>query len=233
MWLYKLQTFVVNWVKRQVLAVQAFIGITFPERQIYHRSNEVIHFTVLGPAQQILQTALGFLFLAWVAYASVNVVFKDQLIASTHAESLRMAQHQDAAVRVQLARYANVLLMVRDLRDRCHYADCDPEDLQRYQAILDSYMWKQFEQIAPSLLDQPIDVVAPSASALQQTFDFVGDAGSSMFAAATGTQSRLDETTTFQIFAGLFAVCVSAALAMVRHLLLTLVGWAVRGRRLP
>lgn len=54
----------------------------FKERQIYHRSDGVVHFISMSTRTQIaLATVIGAALL-WVAYASVNVVFKEQIIVA-------------------------------------------------------------------------------------------------------------------------------------------------------
>lgn len=67
---------------RRVASVGNFFQGHFPERQIYHRSRGSVQFMVLSPFMQVLLLLLSLAFLGWVAYASVNVVFKDQIIAA-------------------------------------------------------------------------------------------------------------------------------------------------------
>lgn len=84
--------------------VRDFIRKTFPERQIYHRSKGTVHFTVLGPWTQIGLSTLSLIFLGWVAYASVNVVFKDQIISSKDARFRSMQQAYEGRIsKMQLA----------------------------------------------------------------------------------------------------------------------------------
>lgn len=84
--------------------VRDFIRRTFPERQIYHRSRGTVHFTVLGPWTQVALSAVTLLFLGWVAYASVNVVFKDQIIAAKDARFRSMQQAYEGRIsKMQLA----------------------------------------------------------------------------------------------------------------------------------
>ncbi len=73
-------------------------GRLFRERQIYHRSDGVVRFIKLSSRSQIaLATVLG-ASLLWVAYASVNVVFKEQIIVSKDQER----RDQEAAYRRRL-----------------------------------------------------------------------------------------------------------------------------------
>lgn len=54
----------------------------FKERQIYHRSDGVVHFISMSPQTQIALASVIGAALLWVAYASVNVVFKEQIIVA-------------------------------------------------------------------------------------------------------------------------------------------------------
>ncbi|MEM9810044.1 MAG: M23 family metallopeptidase [Pseudomonadota bacterium] len=56
------------------------LGHLFRERQIYHRSDGVVHFIKLSSRTQVVFASILFGALLWVAYASVNVVFKEQII---------------------------------------------------------------------------------------------------------------------------------------------------------
>ncbi len=76
----------------------------FKERQIYHRSDGVVHFISMSTRTQIaLATVIGAALL-WVAYASVNVVFKEQIIVAKERDrrvietvfNKRLAQSQRA-----------------------------------------------------------------------------------------------------------------------------------------
>ncbi len=62
----------------------------FKERQIYHRSDGVVHFISMSPQTQIAFSVVVLGALLWVAYASVNVVFKEQIIVAKERERLVM-----------------------------------------------------------------------------------------------------------------------------------------------
>jgi murein DD-endopeptidase MepM/ murein hydrolase activator NlpD len=66
---------------------------TFPERQIYIRSDGRVQFFTFGPSLQATMAGLVLIFLGWVAFATVNVVFKDRIIA---AKDHRFQQMQSA-----------------------------------------------------------------------------------------------------------------------------------------
>ncbi|HTT85567.1 MAG TPA: peptidoglycan DD-metalloendopeptidase family protein [Rhizomicrobium sp.] len=55
---------------------------TFPERQIYIRSEGRVQFFTCGATLQATCAGLSLIFLGWVAFASVNVIFKDRIIAA-------------------------------------------------------------------------------------------------------------------------------------------------------
>ena len=62
--------------------IWAWLHATFPERQIYVRSEGRVQFFTFGPTLQATLSGLALIFLGWVAFATVNVIFKDRIIAS-------------------------------------------------------------------------------------------------------------------------------------------------------
>src|SRR6185312_15118597 len=73
--------------------VWAWIHQTFPERQIYIRSDGRVQFFTFGPTLQATLAGLTLILLGWVAFATVNVIFKDRIIA---AKDHRFQQMQSA-----------------------------------------------------------------------------------------------------------------------------------------
>ncbi len=62
--------------------VWAWLHETFPERQIYIRSDGRVQFFTFGPTLQATLAGLSLIFLGWVAFATVNVIFKDRIISA-------------------------------------------------------------------------------------------------------------------------------------------------------
>jgi murein DD-endopeptidase MepM/ murein hydrolase activator NlpD len=60
----------------------SWLHANFPERQIYIRSDGRVQFFTFGPTLQATLAGLTLIFLMWVAFASVNVIFKDRIIAA-------------------------------------------------------------------------------------------------------------------------------------------------------
>ena len=57
------------------------VAYAFRERQIYLRSEGEVQFITLGPGIQVATLFAFSIGLFWVAYATVNVAFKDQVLA--------------------------------------------------------------------------------------------------------------------------------------------------------
>jgi len=78
--------------------------MTFPERQIYIRSNGRVQFITFSPLTQAIFTGVGMLFLGWVAFTSVNVIFKDRIIAAKerHFEQMQ-ASYEGRIADLQLS----------------------------------------------------------------------------------------------------------------------------------
>lgn len=67
--------------------IRRVLGRIFKERQIYHRSDGVVHFISMSSKTQIALAVIVGAALLWVAYASVNVVFKEQIIVAKDRDS--------------------------------------------------------------------------------------------------------------------------------------------------
>src|SRR6201996_912621 len=108
----------------------SWIHATFPERQIYIRSNGRVQFFTFGPSLQATLAGLTLIFLGWVAFATVNVVFKDRIIA---AKDHRYQQMQAA--------YENRVADLQMSYDELNGALVSAED--RFKATADSLQAKQ------------------------------------------------------------------------------------------
>lgn len=86
-------------MSRQTGKVMRVLGRLFRERQIYHRSDGVVRFIKLSMRTQIALAAVLGVALCWVAYSSVNVVFKEQIILAKDKERRSM----DTAYRRKLS----------------------------------------------------------------------------------------------------------------------------------
>src|ERR1700712_4286257 len=107
-----------------------WIHTTFPERQIYIRSDGRVQFFTFGPSLQATLAGLGLIFLMWVAFATVNVVFKDRIIT---AKDDRYQQMQAA--------YENRVADLQSSYDELNGALVSAED--RFKATADALQTKQ------------------------------------------------------------------------------------------
>lgn len=88
--------------------VKRIISRFFKERQIYHRSDGVVHFISMSTKTQIaLATVVGAALL-WVAYASVNVVFKEQIIVAKERDSRIMELNYSRQILQQQQAYSDI-----------------------------------------------------------------------------------------------------------------------------
>jgi murein DD-endopeptidase MepM/ murein hydrolase activator NlpD len=76
----------------------AWVHETFPERQIYIRSDGRVQFFTFGPSLQATLAGLTLIFLGWVAFATVNVIFKDRIIAAKDHRYQQMQQAYEGRV---------------------------------------------------------------------------------------------------------------------------------------
>jgi len=110
--------------------VWAWLHETFPERQIYIRSDGRVQFFTFGPGLQATLAGLSLIFLGWVAFATVNVIFKDRIIA---AKDHRYQQMQSA--------YENRVADLQVSYDEVNGALVSAED--KFKATADELQAKQ------------------------------------------------------------------------------------------
>ena len=110
--------------------VWTWLHETFPERQIYIRSDGRVQFFTFGPSLQATLAGLTLIFLGWVAFATVNVIFKDRIIA---ANDHRYQQMQSA--------YENRMADLQLSYDELNGALVSAED--KFKATADAVQAKQ------------------------------------------------------------------------------------------
>jgi len=108
----------------------AWLHETFPERQIYIRSDGRVQFFTFGPSLQATLAGLTLIFLGWVAFSTVNVIFKDRIIA---AKDHRYQQMQSA--------YENRVADLQLSYDEINGALVSAED--KFKATADELQTKQ------------------------------------------------------------------------------------------
>jgi len=81
-----------------------YLGVRFPERQIYIRSVGRVHFWTFSPLAQAIAAGASLLCLGWVAFTTVNVVFKDRIISAKerHFEQMQTS-YEGRIAELQLA----------------------------------------------------------------------------------------------------------------------------------
>ena len=81
-----------------------FLGMRFPARQIYVRSEGRVHFCSFSPLAQAIAAGASLLCLGWFAFTTVNVVFKDRIISAKerHFEQMQ-ASYEGRIAELQLA----------------------------------------------------------------------------------------------------------------------------------
>ncbi len=129
--------------------VWAWLHQTFPERQIYIRSDGRVQFFTFGPSLQATLAGLALIFLGWVAFATVNVVFKDRIIA---AKDHRFQQMQST--------YENRLADLQISYDDLNGALVGAED--KFKATADALSAKQ--NAISSFLGRKAQIAATTGS---------------------------------------------------------------------
>src|SRR5262249_40813665 len=73
-------------------------GRAIPERQIYIRSDGRVQFFAFDPMMQAICAGTGIVLLGWVAFASVNVIFKDRIIEAREQHFIAMQQAYESRI---------------------------------------------------------------------------------------------------------------------------------------
>lgn len=180
-----------------VQRVWAWLHETFPERQVFVLSDGRLQFFTFGATLQATLAALGLVFLSWVAFATVNVVFLDRVIAARDQRLIAGRDEYEArthAWEISLNRRNAQVLQVEDnerAARACLSKPCDAKTLQRIHLAL-LRLPPRRHVISPQQGDR--DVVrpiaqSPSASAIQlPSIDIAGTAA--IFAKAFGALVR-------------------------------------------
>src|SRR3954468_5748264 len=83
---------------------RSWLYATFPERQIYIRSDGRVQFFTFGAPLQATLAGIALIFLGWVAFASVNVIFKDHIIVvKDHRYQQMQANYENRLADLQMS----------------------------------------------------------------------------------------------------------------------------------
>lgn len=102
----------------RVASVKALIERLFPERQFYHRSLGEVRFISLSARNQLGLVSVLIIFLLWVAYASVNVVFKQQIISAKERKLTTMQQNYEVKLADWQTAYDELSAVLSMTQDR-------------------------------------------------------------------------------------------------------------------
>lgn len=143
---------------------------TFPERQIYIRSQGRVQFFTFGSTLQATCAGLGLIFLGWVAFASVNVIFKDHIIAAKDHRYLQMQgtyENRVADLQLSYDELNNALVSAED-----HFQSTADELEAKQQSVAKLLNQKQVVDMAltaPGKADAPLSALPLRARAAAET----------------------------------------------------------------
>ena len=116
----------------------------FRPRQIYLRSDRQVRFIALRPWHQVAALVFGLAGLFWVAYASINVAFKDQLLVVKERRLYQARlEYEDriAELRRAIDRMNDKLLLDQNAYlDRVDQVRADYDKLVERQRLLDRFV---------------------------------------------------------------------------------------------
>jgi len=104
-------------ISRLMDRARVMVAHLYAERQIYLRSHGHVQFISLSPLAQIGMAAIAVGFLSWVAFTSVNVVFKEQIIASKDRQFVKVQAAYEERIAQMQASYDDLngqLILVQE-----------------------------------------------------------------------------------------------------------------------
>jgi hypothetical protein len=129
--------------------VWVWLHETFPERQVYIRSDGRVQFFTFGSALQAMLAGLTLIFLGWVAFATVNVIFKDRIIAAKdHRYQQMQSAYENRVADLQLS-YDEVNGALVSAEDRFRSA---ADELQAKQNTIMQFLDRK-QQVDATLLN--------------------------------------------------------------------------------
>lgn len=120
--------------------IRGLLGRLFPERQFYHRSHGEVRFISLSARNQMGLVIVTLCFLLWVAYSSVNVVFKKQIISANEFRLRSMQAEYEVRLTEMQSAYdeLNALLVLAQER-----FEETTKDLETKHSKLESFVMNQ------------------------------------------------------------------------------------------
>ncbi len=121
------------------------ISVSFPERQIYIRSDGRVQFFTFSSHMQAICAGVSLAFLGWVSFTSVNVIFKDRILAAKqrHFEEMQASYE---------TRIADLQLSYDELNGSLILAQ------DRFKTVADSLEAKQ--QVLTAVIEHKSDLEA-------------------------------------------------------------------------
>ncbi len=141
--------------------VWAWLHATFPERQIYIRSDGRVQFFTFGATLQATMAGLSLIFLGWVAFASVNVIFKDRIIAAKDHHYQQMQTTYENRVADQQMSYDELNTALISAEDRFKSV---ADELQNKQQTVAKLLGRK-ELVDSTLQGLQAKAVGPSSGA--------------------------------------------------------------------
>jgi murein DD-endopeptidase MepM/ murein hydrolase activator NlpD len=162
-----------------------WLHATFPERQIYIRSKGRVQFFTFASSLQATCAGLTLIFLGWIAFASVNVIFKDHIIAAKdHHFQQMQGTYENRVADLQLS-YDELNNALVSAEDRFQSTAAELEAKQ--QSVAKLLNQKQVVDMAlGGKAEEPLRAVAARAHAGAETASDSVGTDSSIPAAAVG-----------------------------------------------
>ena len=138
--------------------VLTWLHETFPERQVYVRSDGRVQFFTFTPVFQATVAGLLLIFFGWVAFSTVNVIFKDRIIAAKdHRAQQMQSAYENRVANLQIS-YEEATGALVSAEDRFKST---ADELQAKQNTIANFL-DQKQQVDAVLLNHGTPAVSQS-----------------------------------------------------------------------
>ena len=131
-------------------------------RQIYVRSNGDVQFITVSPISQISLLIIGLIGLCWMAYASINIVFKDQLLELKQQKLFEARldyENRLSGLRASVERINDRLLLdQKSYLKKVDEVKAEFDDLAEQQKKMEDFFREGWFPLKPNAASEPAQI---------------------------------------------------------------------------
>ena len=165
------------------------VKATFPDRQIFVRTDGTVRFITFTTRVQVLLACALFVFAGWVGLTTGNFLLKDKIVAAKDARIQHLASDYNSLNDEMLKMQQGVVASVDELKNRQQLLDSLAAKSDQLTKQIEAHPDLKFKAAPETGVDQPAD--APSQDQAAVSTDVTApDAGTDVTAPDTGADTE-------------------------------------------